>query len=273
MPSAYAHYRFGTQMLEALPGDISRPIQRFRHMYDLGLYGPDIFYYTGPVLKSDAGFMGIKFHEQTGREFFVRVCRMLRQERPEAGIAYLHGVLCHYCLDSMLHPFVMEQAALGNATHMEIETEFDRFLLQTDGKTSADLTGFLPRSKLTPGEYDAIANFYPPASGRNVKKALHNTVYWLRLLATPEGTKRKLLETGMKLTDKSLQGMFMTTQPNDKCAELNEQLLALYEKAQAQMPILLHQLQEHMTHGEPFEEAFAPSFGGECPTPAEESEA
>ena len=45
MPSSYAHYRFGKQILAQMPADVKRSIQRFRRMFDMGLQGPDIFFY------------------------------------------------------------------------------------------------------------------------------------------------------------------------------------------------------------------------------------
>lgn len=261
MPSGYAHYRFGTQLLPTLPGDIRRTIQRFRGLFDMGLFGPDFFYYSSPLLKSNAGFLGIKFHEQTGKEFFNRVCRMLRLERPEAGIAYLYGVLCHYCLDSVCHPFVIEQAALGEATHVEIETEFDRFLLETDGKIPPCAQNICPNVKLTPGECDAIARFYPPATGRYVRDGINGMAMFYRLFTAPEGPKRKMLEAGMALAGKEFKGMLMTVKPNPRCQALDAPLMALYRQAEEMFPEMLRQLQAHMTYGAPFEEEFAAPFG------------
>ena len=74
MPSVYAHYRFGVALLPTMPADARRTIQRFRSLFEVGLHGPDIFYYGSPIEKTKTGFLGIKFHEQTGREFFQRVC-------------------------------------------------------------------------------------------------------------------------------------------------------------------------------------------------------
>ena len=78
MPAVYAHYRFGSQMLSTMPGDIRRSVKRFRRLYDVGLHGPDLFFYYRPMLTTRIQKLGARFHEQTGREFFSRVCRNLR---------------------------------------------------------------------------------------------------------------------------------------------------------------------------------------------------
>ena len=49
MPSTYAHYRFGVGLLTTMPGDVRRTIQRFRRRFDVGLHGPDIFYYQSAL--------------------------------------------------------------------------------------------------------------------------------------------------------------------------------------------------------------------------------
>ena len=45
MPSSYAHYRFGTQVLDLMPADIREPILRNRALFDAGLQGPDFLFF------------------------------------------------------------------------------------------------------------------------------------------------------------------------------------------------------------------------------------
>ena len=262
MPSGYAHYRFGTALLPELPGDIRRTVQRFRSLYDMGLHGPDIFFYSGPLLKSQAGFLGIKFHEQSGRAFFARVCRSVRMDKSEAGLSYLYGVLCHYCLDSVMHPLVLEKAAEGTATHIQIETEFDRFLLETDGKVPPCAQNISGHMELTPGECETVARFYPPANARNIRDSVRAMAHFHRTMAS-SGPRRKLLEAGLALTGKELKGMLMTGEPNPLCQNFNEALLERYRLAEARFPEMLAQLQAHLAYSAPLETDFeAPFCGG-----------
>ena len=95
MPAIYAHYRMGVALLPTMPADVRRTIQRFRRLYDVGLHGPDIFFYHNPLMHTSIGALGSKIHAQTGREFFQRACRIARLEKSEAAQAYIYGVLCH----------------------------------------------------------------------------------------------------------------------------------------------------------------------------------
>lgn len=259
MPSTYAHYRFGTELLTAMPGDVRRTIQRFRRLYEVGLHGPDIFFYHAPLVKTGNSFLGIKYHEQTGQEFFQRVCRTVRLERSEAALSYLYGVLTHYCLDAQLHPFVREHATVG-LTALEIETEFDRFLLEKDGKTPPHAQDLSPHLKLTPGEWETVAKFYPPANANLVKDSLQKMTAFLKLLAAPEGAKRTVISKSITLFGKELSGAVMTSGPNPKCAHLNAELVDCYEAALAKFPEMLQQLQAHMTYNAALEQVFTDVF-------------
>ena len=260
MPSTYAHYRFGVKMLPTLPADVRRSVQRFRRMYDVGLHGPDIFYFYNPFSAKGTGALGIKFHEQNGKTFFSRICRSIRMERNEAAAACLYGLLCHYVLDSVLHPFILQSAQELGVTHVEIETEFDRYLLARDRRMPPDGGKLSNHLSLTEGECETLAKFYPPCTGKTIKRALSNAALCTRLLYTTEGVSRKVTEAGVNMLGKELQGMLMTTKPNPKCAHLNEQLYSLYLQAQERFPEYLQQLQEHMTYRAPLDEDLALPF-------------
>ena len=258
MPTTYAHYRFGTQMLNQMPGDIRRVAKRFRRLFDMGLHGPDLLFY-GPSLPTKGMKPGRKFHYQTGKDFFTRVCRGLRLEPNEAGCAYLYGLLCHYCLDSLCHPFVEEQTKPGQCSHAEIEAEFDRFLLETDGKIPPHRQDLSLHIRLTPGECETAARFYPGISTSQIRLCVQNMSLLTKLMATPEGVGRTLLRKGMGLASQS--DLVMPVSPNPGCTELDGQLLDLYNRAAEHFTPMLAQLIAHMTYNAPLGEEFAPIFG------------
>ena len=55
MPANYAHYRFGKLALSKLPAEARQCIGRFRRLYDIGLHGPDIFFYYNPAIDTAVG--------------------------------------------------------------------------------------------------------------------------------------------------------------------------------------------------------------------------
>ena len=264
MPSHYAHYRFGSQVLASLPADVRRPIQRFRRLYDVGLHGPDLFFYHSFLTRDTVVSLGHKYHHQTGREYFNRVCKRLRLEPTEAGVAYLYGVLAHYCLDCVCHPFVLAQTDNGLISHTELETEFDRFLLALDGKEQPHTFDNSRHMKLTRGECVTVSEFYPPATPDNVLRSLKTMAWCTKALAVPEGPKRSMVKKGLYAASPAVRGLLMTTRPNRSCAQLDEQLLALYDQAAELYPKLVEQLVAHMTYNAVFGEEFARTFDGSC---------
>ena len=261
MPSHYAHYRFGTAILATLPADTRRSIQRFRRLYDVGLHGPDLFYFYHPLANRGNSILGIKYHELSGKHFFTRACRAIRMERSEAASAYLYGVLCHYVLDSVLHPYIQELAKDTGVSHAKLETEFDRYLLETDGKLPPNGQKLTAHLTLTEGECDTVAKFYPPATAQMVKTALRATVRATKLLTATEGPRRKAVEAGLRLLGRDSRDLLMGTAPDQRCSPFCPEMLSQYELALAKFPAYLQQMQAHMTYNAPLEEDYSATFG------------
>lgn len=261
MPGIYAHYRFGAAVLATLPADIRRSIQRFRRLYDVGLHGPDLFFNYYPIGSQTASMLGIKYHEQTGRAFFSRTCRAIRLERSEAAAAYLYGVLCHYVLDSTLHPFISLTAQECGISTLEIETELDRYLLEQDGKLPPNAHKLTQHLNLTEGECETVASFYPPATAKTVQAALRATVVATRLQINPEGIGGAVARAAVKVLGKPVQGMLMSAKPDPKCAHLIQPLQELYDEALIRFPDYLLQIQAHMTYSAPLDADFDRTFG------------
>lgn len=250
MPSVYAHYRFGTAMLETMPADIRRTVRRFRRLYDVGLHGPDPLLYSRPLFEGKLAQAAEKVHNQTGREFFTRNCRILRLEPSEAGIAYLYGALCHYCLDTCCREVFAQEPAHKN----DLGKAFDRLLLQKDGKDSA--LDYSRHLKLSAGEYAAAANFYPGITENQFRGALQCMAYATRLLIKPE---RSAKNWAQKIT-----AVFRPSRPSAKDGKTYlsylPQLEAAYAQAEAMFPQMLEQLTAHLTYNAPLKEPFSQPF-------------
>ena len=259
MPSHYAHYRFGAGAVDAFPPELKRCIRQFRRLYDVGLHGPDIFFYHSILFRSKTVALASKCHELTGEEFFTPVCKHLRLEPSEGAMAYLCGLLTHYCLDSAVHPLVLEQTADGKISHVELETEFDRFLLKTDGKPHPNTFDCSPHIRLTDGECETAAAFYGDASPAAVKASVQSMARWVKVLAMPNGNLRRTVE---KSVPERLRHHFMGRTANKNCAHLDMPLLELYDQAGERLPAMIEALQAHMSHNAPLGELFEATFNG-----------
>ncbi len=259
MPSHYAHYRFGAAAIAAMDSQSQRAVRHFRQLYDVGLHGPDIFFYHSIFVHGKATKIARETHGESGVDFFTRCCKRLRLEPNEAATAYLCGVLAHYCLDSVMHPFVLAQTAEGTISHVELETEFDRYLLQRDGKRQPNTFDCSGHIRLTPGECATTALFYPEASPAMVSASVRGMALWLKILAMPNGSLRRIVEAG---AGQQLRQHFMGRTANKNCAHLDREMLELYDRALAQFPGMLSTLQEHMHHNAPLDALFEPTFNG-----------
>ena len=186
---------------------------------------------------------------------------MLRQSPTEEGRAYLLGVLTHYCLDSICHEVIHVLTKQENLQHMELETEFERYLLELDGKKPPYLQDLSGHMQLTPGQCQTVAVFYPNVSAGAVGKCVENMASVTKFLVMPKGPRRDLAEKTLKLTVPKYAGHLMTVHPNRDCMELNPSLLRLYEMAMDRYPVLLDQIQAHLRSSAPLGTDFSVIFG------------
>lgn len=255
MPASYAHYRFGKRLLPALPADVRQTIQRFRRMYDMGLQGPDFFFYYNPFMDTATGRLGSVFHRQTGQEFFPVACRAATSE---AAKAYLYGLLGHYCLDSICHPFVNRLVKIGEAKHVPLESEFERFLLTLDGKKNPETFDMSKHLELTRGECMTVAAFYPGSTGGKVFRGIRLMSRMTGFLAQPDTALQ------MRLLRKMRPGLCdhkIPAQEQEDLAPYIRELQDLYGQALERYPLLLQQIMDHLQTGSGFDEAFDADFG------------
>lgn len=259
MPSNYTHYRMGAMALSGLPADARQSIQRFRRLYNAGLQGPDPLFYYDPALKNRVGVLGSTLHTQTGKQFFQHACRQYRSEPTEAGLVYLYGLLGHYCLDSIAHPFVNSVTAEGKPGHIELEVEFDRFLLEQEGRSPAHRQYLGGNVKVTRGECVTIARYLQPATPENIHRSFLGMKLCMWLLTAP--ALRKTAAAILRRTPPKVRQQQMTDGPNPACAHLDEKMEELLHQAVDRYPDMLRQLREHLENGTPLGEDFDPTFG------------
>ena len=259
MPSHYAHYRFGAKALELLPEDAKRAVRRFRGLYDVGLHGPDIFFYHNFLVRDKFAALAKEYHDLSGEDFFTPLCKRLRLEPSEAATACLWGLLTHYCLDSTVHPLVMDQTASQEIGHVELETEFDRYLLKLDGKPHPNTFDCSPHIRLTDGECATVAALYGQISPTAVKLSVQGMASAVKILAMPNGSFRRTVE---KAVPARLRQHFMGRTPNKNCAHLDEPMLTLFDEALTRFPAMAAAMDAHLAHNAPLGELFETTFNG-----------
>lgn len=252
MPGFYAHYRFGRELISAMPPAQRQRVIRFRRLYDMGLYGPDVFGYFNPLMQTPTGELEGKYHSLSGGEFFGKA---LETAKTEGDMAYLYGVLAHYCLDSLCAGFVRRQLESGESL-ARMEAEFDRYLLGRDGQSLPyDLSQHM---ELTRGESVTVSAFYPPVTENQAYAALGRTRRFYHFLA---GKNRKRVEKLLSLTGKrELKERLLPAELPRIMTRTTSDYLARYNRALKHYPALLEQLTEAKDKDHPLGSDFAPTF-------------
>ena len=234
MPAFYTHYRFGCDVLKQLPENIRSICTAHRGLFDIGLHGPDIYFFYRPVLPNKVNRIGYAAHKRSGRYFLQRAQKVIASAHDkDAARAYFYGLLCHFTLDSICHPYIHTAMKEFNVTHAATETAFDRALLLKDGK---DPQHFDPCGHFEVNTRNAavITPFYTPeATVALTEKSISSMVFYGRVLFTPNKALRRAIDTGLYITfhHDAIADMMMTTQDVPSCKLCTEHLIELYGKA------------------------------------------
>lgn len=268
MPAMYAHQRFGDLVYGELPAKIQRRIDPHRDLYNIGLQGPDIFFYADPILWGRVPQYGNQLHGQSGHVFFGKALELYCEacaggsdpagaacsgdaaervstvdntgagghadaagsgeaaadaasaERQEATAVYLLGIICHYVLDSNCHAYINAAAAQGVVTHAQIEGDFDRHLIEQEGRNPVkeDLSAGIHPSR---GAAAAIEIIYPEADEEDAYRAVRGCVSFQHLVRCPHDFKRNLFYGVLRLIGKyqSLSPHIIRKTPDPDCAD------------------------------------------------------
>jgi hypothetical protein len=229
MPTTYAHYTFGQEVLKLLNGDIKKSINNNLDLFNIGLHGPDILFYFNPLKNNEVSQLGHTLHSMEGKVFFENARQVINSSLDyDAACAYIAGFICHFMLDTQCHPYIREWES-DRLSHGTIETEFDRLIML---KNSHNPISFKPTSHIKPSLENAevISWFFEGISNEIVMKALKSMKFYLNLLVAPGHLKRSIIVAGLKLSGNydGMRGLIMNYEPVAECTAINERLYQLY---------------------------------------------
>lgn len=202
MPSTYAHYCLGRDIKEIAEGKIREIISENTDCFMLGLHGPDLLFYYKPLGRNGINSKGYAMHEQFASRFFSAAKDIYKERGARAeDEAYLLGFLCHFALDSAGHPVVNAQMAEKNLSHTEIETAFDRYLLEKEGRRplKTDITAHIKNTAKT----RAVAAAYFGITEKQAEKAIKSIKFYNKLLSSGNAFTRGFVKTALKITGNS----------------------------------------------------------------------
>lgn len=165
MPDHIAHLLFARRVLRAASPALRDRISVGSAAFRAGTFGPDpLFNDPSPKRRAE----GFELHRRPGAYALERMRAPVRRGMPWAA-DYAAGFFCHYALDRACHPDLKAMAARGEASHIAVETAYDRRLYlrgaaelprRIEMSESALRAAACMYERLTPQQYRADLSAY-----------------------------------------------------------------------------------------------------------------
>lgn len=220
-----------------------------------------MFFYK-PLWKNEISQVGYRTHEESAKGFLEHAQEIIvskGMDSPE--YAYILGVICHFALDSECHPFVAEEIERTGVGHIEIESEFEKYLMRENGENPLAY----PVGKTFPVDKETaevMAQFYEGITAKHAEEALKSMRLCKCVLTAPCPVKRAVILAGMKVSGQyeSLQGHLLRPKDNPKCHESVLGLAGRLENAVDVAVELLEDFAESVENGTELSERFDRNF-------------
>lgn len=231
MPGTYAHYAFGKKVLEQVDDEVSKIISKNIDLFFIGLHGPDIFFYYKPILyHNPTNKLGHSIHYEKANIFFEKSINIIKKSNDkEKSLDYAFGFLCHFMLDSECHPYINKTTKYENLSHTEIESEFDKLLINKEGKNpfSVDLTTHINADSTLA---EVISPFFDTDTSK-ITRALKSMKFYNSIFNTPNKISRFIIFSGLKISAlyNKLHGIFFNLDENPRCKNICLNIENLYD--------------------------------------------
>lgn len=263
MPTTYAHYRLGEAVRKRVPKSVQNIINEAPELFHLGVHGPDCLFYYNPLMKTKAGEIGTAKHLETGKMVFGNAALILQDsEEKIKHHSYVYGYLCHFAMDYICHGYIGQQMEKTGLSHYEIEAEYDRRLLVTDGYENPVKVCVTRHIHPSMENASIIADFYDGVTKKQMFQASRRMVFFLNLLRAPSAFGRKLLFGAMKLVGmyEKMHGLVMNYQENEQCMETTNELVERFSKAVTVAVELITEYETYLQQGGVLSDTFCYNF-------------
>ena len=263
MPAIYAHYCFGQQCLATLPVELKEICEKHIDIYNFGVHGPDIFFYSYSFYNLSINKFGSKLHRVTGKEFFTNCKDALKTNSPyhDAMVAYTCGFLAHFTLDSHCHGYINELTEAGPLSHNMIESQYEAHLLRSQGNpTKVDRSFSLIPSKESA---KAISQFFQYSDGE-MYRVINGQKLFIHLLYSPSGIKKQILRAILKLAKNPghIADLFLDKKEMPRCQTSNRKIDEMWQTASVDYPVIVKSFWDFVNHDTPLNELFDFDFEG-----------
>ena len=259
MPTTYMHWRFGQECIGVLPDELKRIVNDHRDLYDIGVHGPDIFFYD--LLHKDVSSYAATSHETAAREFFANACRVYAEHsEKEEMMAYLLGFLSHFALDSSCHGYIERKAEVSGISHNSIEAEYDAHMMRLDGR-EVNLVDRV--ESLKPSRHNAeIISYFFPFDAKTIYRMTKGQKILLGSLNCVSDFKYRFVSwLFLKLDKKDYRDLLIPREETEGCRDSNLRLDKLRKVALKRFPELLENLINCLNDEDELDKYFNHDFG------------
>ena len=183
MPALFSHYRLGQDVLKNTNKTIKNDITSNIKYYNMYNQGWDNLYYHFSKWNYYK-HIGYISHKKNVTSFFSNAIKYIKDNNLENNSKYtnlVYGILNHYTMDTIIHPYINFQVKNLGITHTRIEFMLDSNI-RTDKKGSI-YKSLIPKLKFDK-EYKKFINYiYENTYGKenigNIWNRSHNNGYYL----------------------------------------------------------------------------------------------
>jgi hypothetical protein len=250
MPASYTHQCFGDDVLPHLSTMLQDLIKSHKDYYDLGLQGPDLFFYFHPTRQSMVKEYGLKLHQESAHPFFEERIAYLHMNQDERAIAYMLGFINHYLLDSALHPLINK-----TGRHFACERDLDHFFIEERQPKNPSVADRFSKGETLCKILGTLMHMEPIL----IRKSISSFQFYGALLYNKH--KPILLFCRSVLSAMRLQNadMVMIGNHDIDLSQIKEGYYACIEEASVQLENVYYAI----THGTELSSRFIPNYYGE----------
>lgn len=174
MPNIITHTLFADEVSDLLGLDVMLG----RHqLFEIGGSGPDVLFFHGispyktPVVSKFIRQVGSELHEGHVNDFYKSALNSIRREKNnqirDDMIIYVCGHLCHWALDSTMHPYIFYKTGFKRPRsawdHHRFESLMDALMLKYKRDETIQDYDVTKITRHKPFQARAMARIYIPA--------------------------------------------------------------------------------------------------------------
>lgn len=265
MAEFYTHLRFGRELRSNFSPEINSSIDAHPGLFEIGCQGPDFLFYDVHRFLQFRKGLGNEIHRQSMTDFIrTTLDDRLHLSLDDAQRSYYYGMICHFVLDSFVHPPIGAFEKDRGYDHHEMETELDRYFMEQDG---TDPLPYRYDIEINDVNVRAMASIYGPfgLTEKDARRGLRHFYKIKNLFQkdSPEKIRRFLSLLKVAQLYKSFQGKVMRATPQPSSVDTNPVLEEAYLRGREKAPSLCQNFYSHVEGREPLDEYFNRNFNGD----------